>query len=53
MKIPVTYIGCRTAPRELAALLNHEVIATAANDSDAYPRSARQPAEVVSLPKLH
>lgn len=53
MNNPITYIGCRTAPRELTALLNHEVVATAANDSDAYPASSRMPAEVIVLPRLH
>ena len=46
----ITYIGCRVAPKELTALLNHEVVATAANDSDAYPRESAAPAPTGVLP---
>ena len=49
---PITYIGCRKAPRELTALLTHEVVATAANDSDAYV-TERPKAEVVPITKPH
>ena len=41
MTTPITYIGSRTAPVEMTAILNHEVIATAANDSDAYVTRTR------------
>jgi len=53
---PITYIGCRVSPVELTALLNHEVVATAANDSDAYPTATRVApplAQVVPFPESH
>ncbi len=52
MPPPITYIGCRKAPRELTALLSYEVVATAANDSDAY-LIERPKAEVISIDKPH
>jgi len=59
MTTPITYIGCRTAPRELTAILNHEVVATAANDSDCYPIStaidavALTGADIIPIKELH
>jgi hypothetical protein len=56
MTTPITYIGCRTAPKELTALLNHEVVATAANDSDAYvtkPDAPGASADVVPITRPH
>ena len=54
MSTPITYIGCRVSPTELTALLNHEVVATAANDSDAYATPAlRAAADVTTIPRIH
>jgi hypothetical protein len=54
----ITYIGCRTAPKELTALLNHEVVATAANDSDAYttrdvPAATQDSADILPILRPH
>ena len=53
MNTPTTYIGCRTAPKELTTLMNHEFVASAANDSDAYRAEVRVSADVVPIDRLH
>ena len=53
MSTPITYIGSRAAPKEMTAILNHEVVATAANDSAAYVTAPSASAEIVPITRPH